>query len=43
MEITTHQHRQSILETKGLFWGWFIHFLPDVVVFASYAIAWFQK
>lgn len=34
---------KSILETKGLFWGWFIHFLPDVVVFASYAIAWFQK
>lgn len=33
---------KSILETKGLFWGWFIHFLPDVVVFASYAIAWFQ-
>jgi hypothetical protein len=34
---------KSILETRGLFWGWFIHFLPDVVVFASYAIAWFQK
>jgi len=33
---------KSILETRGLFWGWFIHFLPDVVVFASYAIAWFQ-
>ncbi len=33
---------KSILETKGLFWGWLIHFLPDVVVFASYAIAWFQ-
>ena len=33
---------KSILETKGLFWGWFIHFLPDMVVFASYAIAWFQ-
>jgi hypothetical protein len=34
---------KSILETKGLLWAWFIHFLPDVVVFASYAIAWFQK
>jgi membrane protease YdiL (CAAX protease family) len=34
---------KSILETKGLFWAWFIHFLPDVVVFASYAIAWFQR
>lgn len=33
---------KSILETRGLLWGWFIHFLPDVVVFASYAIAWFQ-
>jgi hypothetical protein len=33
---------KSILETKGLFWGWFIHFLPDVVIFASYAIAWYQ-
>ncbi len=33
---------KSILETKGLFWAWFIHFLPDVVIFASYAIAWFQ-
>jgi hypothetical protein len=34
---------KSILETKGLFWAWFIHLLPDIVIFASYAIAWFQK
>lgn len=34
---------KSILETKGLFWAWLIHFLPDVAVFASYAIAWFQE
>ncbi len=34
---------KSILETKGLFWAWFIHLLPDVVIFASYAIAWVQK
>jgi membrane protease YdiL (CAAX protease family) len=31
---------KSMLETKGLFWPWFIHFLPDVVVFFSYAIDW---
>jgi membrane protease YdiL (CAAX protease family) len=31
---------KSILETKGLFWAWFIHFLPDVVIFFSYALAW---
>jgi membrane protease YdiL (CAAX protease family) len=33
---------KSMLETKGLFWPWFIHFLPDVVVFFSYAIGWVQ-
>lgn len=31
---------KSILETRGLFWAWFIHFVADVVIFASYAIAW---
>jgi len=31
---------KSILETKGVFWAWFIHFLPDVVIFASYAFLW---
>jgi len=34
---------KSMLETKGMFWAWFIHFLPDVVIFASYAISWVQK
>lgn len=29
---------KSILETKGLFWAWFIHFVPDVIIFASYTI-----
>jgi membrane protease YdiL (CAAX protease family) len=31
---------KSMLETKGLLWPWFIHFIPDVVVFASYAVLW---
>lgn len=30
---------KSMLETKGLLWPWIIHFLPDVVVFASYVLA----
>lgn len=34
---------KSMLETKGLFWPWFIHFLPDLVIFYSYAIAWVKK
>jgi membrane protease YdiL (CAAX protease family) len=29
---------KSMLETRGLFWPWFIHFVPDVVIFASYAL-----
>ena len=34
---------KSILETKGIFWAWFIHFLADVVVFIYYAINWVQN
>ncbi len=34
---------KSILETRGLWWAWFMHFVPDVIIFASYAILWFQK
>lgn len=34
---------KSMLETKGLLWAWFIHFLPDVVIFFSYAIAFAGK
>jgi hypothetical protein len=33
---------KSMLETRGLAWPWFIHFLPDAVVFFSYAIAFVQ-
>jgi membrane protease YdiL (CAAX protease family) len=34
---------KSMLETRGLGWPWLIHFVPDVVVFASYAILWVQR
>jgi uncharacterized protein len=34
---------KSMLETKGLFWAWFIHFLPDAVIFFSYAIVWIKQ
>jgi membrane protease YdiL (CAAX protease family) len=33
---------KSMLETKGLAWPWFIHFVPDVVIFASYCLLWVQ-
>ncbi len=33
---------KSMLETKGFFWPWLIHLLPDVVVFLSYALLWVQ-
>ena len=29
---------RSMLETKGILWPWIIHFAPDVVIFASYAL-----
>jgi len=29
---------KSMLETRGLLWPWFIHFVPDVMIFASYAL-----
>jgi membrane protease YdiL (CAAX protease family) len=34
---------KSMLETKGLFWAWVIHFLPDVMIFLSYAIIWIRQ
>jgi membrane protease YdiL (CAAX protease family) len=34
---------KAMLETKGLAWPWFIHFVPDVVIFASYAIVWVRR
>lgn len=30
---------KSILETKGFFWAWLIHFLPDAFIFSFLAIA----
>jgi hypothetical protein len=29
---------KSMLETRGLFWAWFIHFWQDVLIFAFLAI-----
>ena len=34
---------KSMLETKGILWPWFIHFLPDVVIFISYALLFVQS
>jgi len=30
---------KSMLETKGFFWAWLIHFLPDAFIFTFFAIA----
>ena len=29
---------KSLLETKGFFWAWLIHFFPDVIIFTFYAM-----
>ncbi len=29
---------KSLLETKGFFWAWLIHFLPDAFIFTFYAM-----
>jgi len=34
---------RSMLETKGFLWPWLIHFLPDVVIFYSYALSFTQQ
>jgi membrane protease YdiL (CAAX protease family) len=34
---------KSMLETKGFLWPWLIHFLPDVMIFFSYAIVWIRQ
>ena len=34
---------KSMLETKGIFWAWFIHFVPDTLIFISYALTWVQR
>jgi len=30
---------KSILETKGFFWAWFIHFITDIPIFTFYAMS----
>jgi uncharacterized protein len=30
---------KSVLETHGIFWAWFIHFLQDVVIFSAFIMA----
>jgi hypothetical protein len=34
---------KSMLETRGITWPWFIHFLPDAVIFFSYAVVFVQN
>jgi membrane protease YdiL (CAAX protease family) len=34
---------KAMLETKGFLWPWFIHFLPDAVIFFSYAVLFVQS
>lgn len=29
---------KSLLETKGFFWAWIIHFFPDIIIFTFYAM-----
>ena len=29
---------RSMVETRGLFWAWFIHFCQDVIIFSFLAI-----
>lgn len=33
---------RAILETRGLLGAWIIHILPDIVIFATYALFWRQ-
>jgi membrane protease YdiL (CAAX protease family) len=33
---------KAMLETKGFAWPWFIHFVPDAVIFFSYALLFVQ-
>ncbi len=30
---------KSLIETKGFFWAWLIHFVPDIVIFSFYALS----
>ncbi|SCC92885.1 putative Protease [Thiomonas sp. X19] len=30
---------KSMIETNGIFWAWFIHFLQDIVIFSAFVMA----
>jgi len=30
---------KSMIETNGVFWAWFIHFLQDIVIFSAFVLA----
>ncbi len=30
---------KSVVETHGIFWAWFIHFLQDIVIFSAFVMA----
>lgn len=30
---------KAMLETRGMFWSWMIHFVPDAVIFFGYALS----
>ena len=34
---------KAISETEGFFWPWFVHLVPDVVIFFSYALLFVQS
>jgi membrane protease YdiL (CAAX protease family) len=33
---------KAMYETEGLAWPWIMHFVPDVVIFTSYALVWLR-
>jgi membrane protease YdiL (CAAX protease family) len=34
---------KAMLETRGFLWPWLIHFVPDAVIFFSYALLFVQS
>jgi uncharacterized protein len=34
---------KSVVETNGIFWAWFIHFLQDIVIFSAFVMAAVNK
>lgn len=34
---------KSMLETNGVGWAWFMHFVLDVIVFAAYSVRWVAR